>query len=141
VRLSGGVDIASSAANRLTGVVAAVIPGGIDSEVKIQLPSGHMLTAILSGAGFERTRSGRRQRLLRAHQGLGCPDRGQRLTQARIAIRSAVLAGRAFCEDWCGAVRMRPEFVRPIPRGARFAPDKPRGSRPRALPIGNFAVD
>ncbi|MGA2779029.1 MAG: TOBE domain-containing protein [Steroidobacteraceae bacterium] len=47
VRLSTGVDIASSAANRLTGVVVAVIPGSIDSEVKIQLPSGRILTAIL----------------------------------------------------------------------------------------------
>lgn len=51
VRLACGIDIPSNASNRLAGVVSAVIPGGIDSEVKIQLPTGHMLTAILSCAG------------------------------------------------------------------------------------------
>lgn len=48
VRLSGAVDIPSSAPNRLAGVVTAVILGSIGSEVRIQLPSGRTLTAILS---------------------------------------------------------------------------------------------
>jgi molybdate transport system regulatory protein len=52
VRLTSAIDIRSSAPNRLAGVVAAVVAGGSDCEVKIQLPSGHMLTAIQSSAAL-----------------------------------------------------------------------------------------
>ena len=48
VKLSSSADIPANVPNRLAGVVAAVIPGSIDCEVKIQLPSGRTLTAILS---------------------------------------------------------------------------------------------
>jgi len=40
VRLSSAVDIPSSAPNRLAGVVAAVIPGSIDSEVRSSCRAG-----------------------------------------------------------------------------------------------------
>jgi molybdate transport system regulatory protein len=46
--LSADHHIRTSARNRLSGVVSAVISGGANSEVKMQLPGGRTLTAIVA---------------------------------------------------------------------------------------------
>jgi molybdate transport system regulatory protein len=38
----------TSAHNRLAGIVSAVIVGGVNSEVKIQLAGGRVLTAVVT---------------------------------------------------------------------------------------------
>ena len=77
IMLSTDENIRTSARNRLVGVVSAVIRGGVNSEVKIQLVGGRTLTAIVTCKALQGTRSCRRQQLLRSDQGVPCPDRGQ----------------------------------------------------------------
>lgn len=48
IMLSPDENIRTSARNRLVGVISAVIPGGVNSEVKIQLVGGRTLTAIVT---------------------------------------------------------------------------------------------
>jgi len=48
VLLSPDAKLRISARNRLTGVVAAVIPGAVNCEVKLQLAGTRVLTAIVT---------------------------------------------------------------------------------------------
>ena len=53
VLLSPDLEVRISARNRLAGTVSAVITGAVNNEVKIQLPGGRMLTAIVTNEGWE----------------------------------------------------------------------------------------
>ena len=46
--LSPDANLRVSARNQLRGTVAAVIPGSVNGEVKIELPGGRILTAIVT---------------------------------------------------------------------------------------------
>src|ERR1017187_472611 len=48
VMLTPDRDVRTSARNRLPGVVAAVIPGSVNCEVKLQLAGMRILTAIVT---------------------------------------------------------------------------------------------
>lgn len=48
VLLTPDKNVRTSARNQLTGVVAEVIPGSVNSEVKLQLPGQRILTAIVT---------------------------------------------------------------------------------------------
>ncbi|MGA2778986.1 MAG: TOBE domain-containing protein [Steroidobacteraceae bacterium] len=48
VLLSPDATVRTSARNRLTGIVSAVIPGAVNCEVKIQLAGARVLTAIVT---------------------------------------------------------------------------------------------
>jgi molybdate transport system regulatory protein len=52
VLLSPDLGLRISARNRLVGVVARVIAGAVNTEVKIQLPGERMLTAIVTQEGW-----------------------------------------------------------------------------------------
>lgn len=53
VLLSPDRNVRISARNRLPGQVSAVVPGSVNSEVKLQLPGGRMLTAIVTNEGLQ----------------------------------------------------------------------------------------
>jgi molybdate transport system regulatory protein len=53
VLLSPDPDIRISARNRLSGNVSAVIPGSVNTEVKIRLAGGRTLTAIVTAEGLK----------------------------------------------------------------------------------------
>jgi molybdate transport system regulatory protein len=53
VLLSPDLEVRISARNRLAGVVSEVIPGSVNCEVKIQLPGGRTLTAIVTNEGWK----------------------------------------------------------------------------------------
>jgi len=53
VLLSPDQNIRISARNRLAGIVAQVIPGAVNSEIKIKLPGGRVLTAIVTNEGWQ----------------------------------------------------------------------------------------
>jgi molybdate transport system regulatory protein len=46
--LSPDANLRVSARNQLRGTVTAVIPGAVNGEVKIELPGGRVLTAIVT---------------------------------------------------------------------------------------------
>jgi molybdate transport system regulatory protein len=48
VMLTSDPNVRTSARNRLTGVVSAVIPGSVNCEVKLQLAGTRVLTAIVT---------------------------------------------------------------------------------------------
>lgn len=48
VLLSPDATVRTSARNRLTGIVSAVIPGAVNCEVKIELPGARIITAIVT---------------------------------------------------------------------------------------------
>jgi molybdate transport system regulatory protein len=53
VVLSPDANMRVSARNQLRGTVTAVIPGSVNGEVKIQLPGGRMLTAIVTNEALK----------------------------------------------------------------------------------------
>jgi molybdate transport system regulatory protein len=53
ILLSPDQDIKISARNRLRGTITAIIRGAVNSEVKIQLNGGRVLTAIITEEGLK----------------------------------------------------------------------------------------
>ncbi len=53
ILLAADHTIRVSARNRLDGIVSAVIPGAVNSEVKVQLAGGRVLTAIITADGLK----------------------------------------------------------------------------------------
>jgi molybdate transport system regulatory protein len=51
--LSPDANLRVSARNQLRGTISAVIPGSVNGEVKIQLPGGRLLTAIVTSDALE----------------------------------------------------------------------------------------
>ncbi len=48
VLLSPDAEVRISARNRLTGTISAVLPGAVNSEIKLTLPSGQIICAIVT---------------------------------------------------------------------------------------------
>ncbi len=48
VLLSPDADVRISARNRLTGTISSVQPGAVNSEIKLTLPSGQIISAVVT---------------------------------------------------------------------------------------------
>ena len=77
-----GRELRISARNRLYGTVREVVPGAVNSEVKLELPGGRVLTAIITRGSANRVGFRARTTRLRLDQGFPCHSRRQRLTHS-----------------------------------------------------------